>query len=525
MRAMKAFARSFDLPLLAFALMALAVLVFEPYTFNILREGHFNWVSHHSLAIAMHSVPETGYAGYACKLLREDGSFFYDYFNRYPFPFALVSRLLLRYASDSPELLMYGSRQLMNLLFLANCGVLFLLGVILGFGRWLSVFSLLIVASSRSWLYYKSMYHFDQPALLGLSVVILLVAFLWKHPSSFGACRLPVFMVASGVAVSSGRSGSILIFLTVCLVIHFLQPGSFWPSARRDFLVALGFSLIVLSGFTGYSIIVEAKSNGVHWSDTSVVQSAMRRLGVSASGFSDLHLKRLSWSRAIPRVFKFVLRYCSPGVGILLAIGLLTRFAKLRSPLRSLLDSPWMPISLVRAREGVRLALARPVFALNTACALTGLIWCFGMKNLVVFHDYSAMYVIPFLYLSAISISDRIIPAAAPFKPILLCFVLAVFVFSLLATQSVLQMRPVSQASYNNIRRFYADLDSFRSDASRPGASLLPVLRDMEWVPRNPYAQCLYLDHPLVSTDDLSRMRRQGADLTLAQPPSLDGST
>jgi hypothetical protein len=360
------------------------------------------------------------------------------------------------------------------------------------------------------------MYHFDQPALLGLSLLLLLAAFLWKHPSGFGRFRLPVLMVASGLAISSGRSGSAMVFLAVCAAIHVVQPRSFWPSAGRDFLVALAFSLLVLSGFTGYSIMVEAKSNGVHWIDTSVVQSALRRLGISVSGFSDPHVKRLSWSQAIPRIIRFVLRYCSPGFGILLAIGLLAQLKKL--------TSSRITISLRGALEFVSMGLAKPVFALNAACGLTGLMWCFGMKNLVVFHDYSAIYVIPFLYLSAISVGNQIMQSIGAFQSILLCLALAVFVFSLLATQVAMQMRPVSQASYNNIRRFYADVDSFRSGASRPGASLPPVLRDLEWVPGSPYAQCLYLEHPLVGSEDLSRMRRRGADLTIAQPPALVGS-
>jgi hypothetical protein len=513
---MKPLSRYPGLPVLAFALMALVVLVCEPYIFNILREGHFNWVSHHSLAIAKHSTPEMGYAGYSCRLLRGDGSFFYDYFNRYPFPFALASRSLLHLVSHSSELLIYGSRQLMNILFLVNCGVFVLIGMVLGFGRWLSVFSLLIVAPSRSWLYYKSMYHFDQPALLGLSLLLLLVAFLWKHPSGFGRYRLAILMIAAGISVSSGRSGSTMIFLAACAVIHLLQPRSFWPSAGRDFLVSLAFSLLVLSGFTGYSIMVEAKSNGVHWVDTSVVQSALRRLGISVSGFSDPHVKRLSWSQAVPRIIRFALRYCSPGFGILLAIGLLAQLKKL--------SVSKIPISLGAAPEVVFNGLSRPVFALNAACALTGLIWCFGMKNLVVFHDYSAMYILPFLYLSAISVGHQIMQSIGAFQSILLCLALAVFVFSLLATQVAMQMRPVSQASYNNIRRFYAAVDSFRSDASRPGVSLPPVLRDPQWLPGSPYAQCLYLEHPLVSSEDLSRLRRGGASLTIAQPPALVGS-
>jgi hypothetical protein len=326
---------------------------------------------------------------------------------------------------------------------------------------------------------------------------------------------LPIFTVASGIAVSSGRSGSILIFLMVCLVIHFLQPRSFWPSAGRDFLGALLFSLVVLSGFTAYSIIVEAKSNGVHWIDTSVVQSAMRRLGLSQSGFTDDNIRKLAWSRAIPRISKFMLRYCSLGFGILLVIGLLTQLKTLKSK--------WASLSFLNAPEAVLTGFEKPVFTLTAACALSGLIWCFGMKNLVVFHDYSAMYIIPFWYLSAISVSHRIVPSASPFKSFSLCFALAVFVFSLLATQVAFQMRPVSQAGYNNIRRFYARLDSFRFDSSRSGALLLPVLRDEEWVPGSPYAQCLYLDNPLLSAEDFSRMRGQQTDLQLAQPPSLEG--
>jgi hypothetical protein len=498
------------------ALMAIAVFVLEPYTLNILRKGHFNWVSHHSLAIAMHSVPGVGFAGYSCKLLREDGSFFYDYFNRYPFPFALVTRLLLGGASNNSELLYYAARQLMNVIFLINSGVLVLVGLVLGFGGWLSIFSLLIVASSGSWLYYKSMYHFDQPALLGFSVVLLLVAFVWKNPSRLGDFRLPVMLVSTGVAVLSGRTGAILIFLSVCLVIHLLQPLSFWRLAGRDFLFCLVFSLLLLAAFTGYSIVVESRLNAVEIVDTSVVRSAMRRLGISLSGFPDNSIQKLSWLRAIPSIIGGALTYCSPGFVALLLVGLMARLYENGSSLR--------PISLACASNFISLGLARPVFALNAACGLTGLIWCFGMKNLVVFHDYSAMYVIPFLYLSAISVAHQVMHRVLASKSVLLCVALALFVISLLATQASMQMRPVDQLAYSNIRRFYSNLDLFRSASSRSGYSPLPVVRDRRWVPGSPYAQCLYLDNPLVGADDLARMRRLGANPTIAQAPSLVGS-
>ncbi|MEX1323028.1 MAG: hypothetical protein AB1Z21_02405 [Synechococcaceae cyanobacterium] len=503
-------------PWLALAFAALAVFIVEPGTTNLFREGHFNWVSHHSLAIAMHSTLKTGLVGYSCKLFVGGGDFFYDYFNRYPFAFAFISRSILKWFASDVELLLYVSRQLMNVLFLANILVLVLVGQVLGFGAWLSIFSALLLGASRSWLYYKSMYHFDQPALLALSLIILLVAFIWKNPGFFGSTRLAVLMVGSAAAVASGRSGSILIFLMACLVIYRLQPAAFWPGAGKEILLSLLFSLFTLFAFTGYAILLEARINDVALTDTSVVQSAMRRLGVSVSGFTDGNIRTISWSRAIPRLFSFVARYCSPGAAILFVIAGYLQFRD-RSPsgVRHHLSMP--------ALESFQARLVSPVFAINLACFVTGIGWCLGMKNLVVFHDYAAMYIVPFFYLSTLVAGARVLPFVEPIKTQMLGFALLVFVASLFAVQAYFDVRPQSGEAYQAIRRFYLDLNSFRSgqpDGKDP--ALMPVLRDEDWIPGSPYAQCLFLNNPLVSAGDFSRMAVEGVAPHLLDPPRLE---
>ena len=65
-------------------LLSFVLLFAEPNLVDFFQKGHYNWVSLHSLAIAKHSDLAFGGVGFSCAVIRPEGEFFHDYFNRYP---------------------------------------------------------------------------------------------------------------------------------------------------------------------------------------------------------------------------------------------------------------------------------------------------------------------------------------------------------------------------------------------------------------------------------------------------------
>ena len=512
------------------AIVFAALFLLEPGIANYFNRGHFGWVSMHSLAISRNAGIEGGLVGYSCRIMMPDGSVWYDYFNRYPFPFAALSKIILKSFEGNSISYLYASRQFMNLIYAANILVFFGIGVALGYDFLLALAAAIVVGASPSWIRYKAMFHFDQPSLLCLSALVLLTIVLHsrsRYLPGRQSLKSFLFVAFSVIAVVSGRSGSIIIYLFVCLALSFLGPAAYFYSMRRALLYALAVSIFVLAGFTAYSIYVEMSLNAVSWSDTSVVKSALRRLGFGIQGFSSASVEKLKWEHAIHKIYEHLTGFVPPLLpSILCAQGFLFAISSFRDfKVKCGLGS--LGFSGGRAQL-VSLYWRRAVFSgiaslrwlrcqsrstsLLVATLFVALFWCAGMKNLVVFHSYSVMYIMPFFYLlSLLSASQCVALAGCYFKRSPACvsgrllkvlfFALSVSIYCSSLFNSQARYYFPSLGKSEELRRFFVSVDSFNESLARKGSALqgAPIVRDEEWMPRSPYSQCLLLGNPLSS--------------------------
>ena len=395
--------RSFRFPglevsIVAIAFLVLTVLVFATQNRNVgwepgyneLQPKHHGWVSSHTLAIIAHATWGNGFVGYAETGIDENGMRQYDYFDRYPVFFSAGMHALLSLKSRLSTQI-YLAKQAMNGIFLLTVVAAFLLIHKLT-GRLLSSFAIAVLSMSSPYLlFYKDMVHYDQPALLGILILIYAIA-LYEIDHR----RRPVYLAAL-LAVSLGRGYASFPVLGTWAFLDVLralrQPGA--PSSRgwlrllrldsvRVLALAVGWGAICLL----YNIGVEAYRRGVAFGDTSIVLSAVNRLALN-EGFNESYLRILNWSTFLQDQVIRIVRWSFPVweyegsvalsaavvIGLFVAIALYAR-------------------GLDPNRRIVVLVLA-----------VSGVVWLMAMRNLSAFHDYTAMYYlgVPLAFLTAVT--------------------------------------------------------------------------------------------------------------------------
>ena len=206
------------------------VVGWEP-GYNELQPGHHGWVSSHTLAIIAHAIRQWIRRLRVRGSVDEAGHVDYDYFDRYPVYFsAAMHGLLSLKARLSTQI--YLAKQAMNGIFLLTVLVAYLLLRKLSLASLPALAASLLAVSSPYLLFYKDMAHYDQPALLGMLILILAIAH-YKAGSS-------PYLVYGGalLATSLGRGYASLAVLGVWLVLEVVPVGAdagrprrgpFWP--------------------------------------------------------------------------------------------------------------------------------------------------------------------------------------------------------------------------------------------------------------------------------------------------------
>jgi hypothetical protein len=364
---------------------ALAILVFATQNrvvgwepgYNELQSKHHGWVSSHTLAIIAHATPSNGFVGYAEARVDETGRRQYGYFDRYPVFFSAAMHALLS-LKERLSTQIYLAKQAMNGVFLLTVVAAFLLLRRLT-GRTLpSLASALLSVSSPYLLFYKDMIHYDQPALLGMLILIYAIA-LFKTAGH----RWPVYAAAIG-SVSLGRGyasfsvlglWALLEALPILTVRSIPFPQRLARLIRSDALRVLALGIAWGAACLGYNIAVESIRRGVPFGETSIVLSAVNRLSLNEA-FNESYFRILNWSTFLRDQAIRIVRWSFPVweyegsaalsgllvLGMLAVIGLQGRF--LDAPRRVVL---WL-------------------------LAFSGIVWLLAMRNLSAFHDYTAMY-------------------------------------------------------------------------------------------------------------------------------------
>jgi hypothetical protein len=254
------------------ALAALIVFGLQAPNIGFYGPNH-GWTSSHGLAIMAHATPANGFVGYALQYRNAAGEMSYKYFDRYPFFFSAGMGALLR-MSDDRVLQMRIARNTMNVIYLATVGVAALLVHQLTGNRWRALAAALLAFSGYWLVFYKDMVHYDQPALFGNLLLLYAIA---RH--RLGGVRWPVY-AAGLVAVSLGRGYSSYMIIGLwalwAVVERFVSGSWAWRDA-----VLVGVITVAWGGaLLGYNLYTESARRDVPLAQTSIVDSALRRLPV-----------------------------------------------------------------------------------------------------------------------------------------------------------------------------------------------------------------------------------------------------
>ena len=359
--------------------------------------GH-GWTSVHGLALWTHAAPENGFVAYSQAWIEQDGSQRYEYFDRYPVFFSAAMNQLFRLTDDlSTEVYLF--RQLMNVFFLLTMSVAYKLVRLLMADRLLAMGITLLSFSSYALLQYKDMMHYDQPALLVMLVLVYAIA-RWRQ----GARRWPWVLGAALLAVSVGRgyaSFFVLGLWTLLETAERLAVARPWRARLSQIIrqpapwVTLA-ALVWAGTLLGYNVAQEARIREVPVKQTSIVDSALRRLpGV---GYAVDNSSRYD-------------NEANQGMGAWGGFALVQtqRLARWALPARAGGEMPWRyqyvndPVEVNPWRLGVGVALfglaglaiwraGRPLRVPMAVLALSGVAWMFFMINLTTEHDYVTMY-------------------------------------------------------------------------------------------------------------------------------------
>lgn len=248
--------------------------------------GSHGWNSAHGLAIMTHATPENLFVGYALFNRSASGHTGYIYFDRYPFFFSASMQALMSLTDDLATKV-WLVRQVMLAIFVATIGLAFLLVRRLVENPFLALAITLLAFAGYNLIYYRDMIHFDQPALLGMMLLLNMIA----------ACkqggRRRWLYIGALAAVSMGRgyasffilglwfvaeAGGLLLRRDLTLIQRIRQL------AAHDVSRVLILALIWAGALLAYNIVVEAWRREVPIQNTSVIESALRRLPVGHEG-------------------------------------------------------------------------------------------------------------------------------------------------------------------------------------------------------------------------------------------------
>jgi hypothetical protein len=369
--------------LLACAALAAAlafVFVDQPHDDGF-RRGHRGWVSAHTLAIVERSVPENGFVGYTLALTTETSRDLY-YFDRYPVFFAAALEGIENlFASDRTSEIRV-ARQVMNVVYALTLVAAAVLLVELGLPVEAAIAAAVLAGASATMVAFRDMVHFDQPALLGIVVL------LWALARRKGGGSAALVAGVSAVAVMSGRGYASFAVLGLWWIF---ESASLLRKARdASVLRAIATSVPTLAclvaiavGTTclGYNIVMESRLRGIAVTEVGIVRSGLRRLSLD-EGFNERMERSIKWSHVLQSQQAGVAHSVLP-------------FAR-RDPLHA---RPWLRVGLWSLVLAVAIAFAATRPAATRTVWLTavfaGPVWLLVMRNLAAFHQYTALYFYP----------------------------------------------------------------------------------------------------------------------------------
>src|SRR5690606_16153671 len=350
-------------------------------------KGSHGWNSAHALAIMTHAGPENLFVGYALADRTATGHTGYIYFDRYPFFFsAFINRVMS--ITDNLAHKVWLARQVMNLIFVATLAAAFALIRRLTGHSLLALSITLVTFAGYNFIYYRDMIHYDQPALLGMMLLLYVLA-IYKLEQKR---RWRWLYVIALVAVSLGRgyasffvlglwfaaeAGGLLLERTLSLrqrLTRILTHDAAW---------VLALALVWAGALLSYNIVVEALRRDVPIAHTSVIESARRRLPFGHEGGRNLTTASEDspppWDEFIALQSERLIRWFTP-LNLGWDDGEIAAWA---SPAGALVLAV-TAVYILRQPPRVRMI----AFLTAAGCAA----WLAFMINLTATHEYTIMY-------------------------------------------------------------------------------------------------------------------------------------
>jgi hypothetical protein len=478
--------------LLVWAFFGVVLAVFlwaQPVQVGFER-GHHGWVSSHVLAIVGRASLSTGFVGYSVQTVDAAGNADYHYFHRAPFFFSAAMKGLLNMLADKAASRIYVARQAMNVLFVAAMLVAYLVARRLGLTRITALAAVLFAFAGYFLAYYRDLVSDDLPGVLGMLIVVYGIA-VYRQEGK----RWPMYVsTLGGVSVGLGFAALVVVGLWAVL-----EAWERFQSCRernrrcfRQVLASPGTRALVLgvlvsSAHVAYNTSVEAHVRGVPLAQTSVVNGALRRLGLDEE-FAEQRDRPFTWSRhgaTVLERFTLGLTPYPPGVSETTKTAMEWYIHRL-GPLVTV-PAALSAVFLVAIQLRRQQREDRPILIV---LALSGLLWIAAMKALTLPHSYTAIYLVG-LALAVFASVIGALPARTRIAA--LGVALITFVAShASARQSHLQRQTVP-AEYTADFERIAELAPPNARTHLAGEYELALDGSVDVVPGAPYAVGFYL--------------------------------
>ncbi len=442
------------------------VVGWEP-GYDDLQPKHHGWVSAHTLAIISRATAENGFVGYTLALKDEQNNIHYEYFDRYPIFFsALFNKVLSLRSQMSGQI--YLARQVMNLIFLSTMIVAFLIIDKLIRNKPLALTAALLAFSNPYLLFYKDMIHFDQPALFGFLLLIYAIA-LYK----LDGLKFPLY-ISTFVAVGLGRGYASFAVLLLWFAIEAfmilrskdLIPGEkFKNMLKHPSVFVLVAGILWGASLLSYNVLVEAHKLNVSIWETSIINSAEKRLSLSET-FNEENMEIINWPGFILGQSGRIVKWSFP-----VKVSGFTDFETvLFLILMFFLMGRIICLQTVEKRTIYLLLL------------LSGFVWILPLRNLAAFHDYTTMYYIGVPLVFFVSIFTILNPS----KSVTYYLVIAGLV---VYTIAIIQVKDWHEQRAGNANTFTYDFMRIREKIDGTGKNIYVASP----IPYGPYPAGYYL--------------------------------
>jgi hypothetical protein len=380
-------------------LAGMSLFLFQNHV-NGFEASHHGFLSSHGMTLAKNLIyGDKPFLMYEYQEVQDDQLFYHAY-NRFPlFPFALIGLTIRPFEPALAEQI-YAARQLMNFFLLLT---MFLLSKLIAelVDDWrVAVTVTLLVGSTTYILRYSDMIFNDIPALFGF--VLALYAVVKTQKRSLSSLDVALFALLP-ITLSWQPYAVFLIWVAVDFVTIVLL-GQESRQARRISLFRQSASLKITAwailwgvSILGWQLFTEGQANsGSSTQVLSSIDAIVRRVVGYDPSFSAAEQTLLHWDTFAFQQAGRILLAMVPFGGI--------------ENLLPMIDKPLLfnrLVALLILVTGFFAYLKHRCLPVKVGVILlgSGLLWAFGMRPFVAFHDFQAIYYIGFAILFFLSIA------------------------------------------------------------------------------------------------------------------------